>query len=807
MIYRDAIEKQRTGQLFAMAETKTIAENFEGLEGMNLPVAQFVQAFMTNPYLVRKVALVTGFEEQILRSIPAEELLEVFVQWDTDSTGKISFDNFIQGVYQMRYRIKALQAQAAHDEEQYVLADSVKRAKDAFDKAGKKGKDQLSLEDFIEALSNTDMLQRISAATELPVTFFESLSAGSLLDLFKQVDLDSSGTISLEEWVEALVQIRMSSYYERKTEEQEAMDAVREHAEAALNEGDADWNGEFDFMEFVTAFKTNSRFLRKVSLATSIPVQELRTLQTESLEDLFLSLDTDLSGTISFAEFVKGLAEIRLIRMKSVGDHADSLEASVMNSAVMAATEAFEEADLSVLGELDLHTFVQALTDPVVATKVSQATSVPVEWFLSLTAEQLVDLFQDIDADSNGSISFAEWISALLRVRKANYEEAKAIQKLAEEALEEGDLDLSGELDFREFIAAFRRNPRFVRKVAVATDTCVEDLESLDIEDLEEFFTELDTDGSGTISFEEFANGLLEIRMRRNAYSQEEVEAENQAIIDVAYLDALDAFSQADLGVTGELDLDAFHKALQDPGVLEKVAWATNLPSESFANLTRKGIEELFVGMDFDSSGTISFNEWVAALVKTRQDVFLQEKLQQERAMEAVVEDAMAAMDEAQEDFSAELHLEGFIRAFQTKPSFLRKVAHATGLAIEEFKRLQESDLTELFSALDMDFSGTVSFTEFVQGLAAIRVAHENELQEAQHQAEARQQSARFVKDVMVNSAPEGKDSITAEDLIELLRFLDSKRWTAPKLEKLVDGLPWDRDGNLPLGHLVELLY
>jgi len=36
--------------------------------------------------------------------------------------------------------------QAARDEEQYVLADSVKRAKDAFDKAGKKGKDQLSLE-------------------------------------------------------------------------------------------------------------------------------------------------------------------------------------------------------------------------------------------------------------------------------------------------------------------------------------------------------------------------------------------------------------------------------------------------------------------------------------------------------------------------------------------------------------------------------------------------------------------------------------------------------------------------------------
>lgn len=53
--------------------------------------------------------------------------------------------------------------------------------------------------------------------------------------------------------------------------------------------------------------------------------------------------------------------------------------------------------------------------------------------------------------------------------------------------------------------------------------------------------------------------------------------------------------------------------------------------------------------MDFDASGTVSFNEWVAALVKTRQDVYLNEKAQQDRAVEMVVEDAMAAMDEAQE--------------------------------------------------------------------------------------------------------------------------------------------------------------
>lgn len=41
----------------------------------------------------------------------------------------------------------------------------------------------------------------------------------------------------------------------------------------------------------------------------------------------------------------------------------------------------------------------------------------------------------------------------------------------------------SGELDFREFLSAFRNNPRFLRKVAVATDINVEDLRCLNVED------------------------------------------------------------------------------------------------------------------------------------------------------------------------------------------------------------------------------------------------------------------------------------------------------------------------------------
>ncbi|CAE7573702.1 Txnl4a [Symbiodinium natans] len=288
------------------ADQKAVSDSFEGLEGMNLPVAAFVEAFKTNPILVRKIALVTGFEEHILKSIPQEELLSTFEKWDTDSTGTLSFENFVQGLSKMRQFNRSATEQAEVAEEQAILDASVQDAKDAFLAAGGSQGSELDLQAFLVALSDASLVDRIATATGLPSSFFENLSVRQLLDLFKEVDLDCSGTISLEEWIEALVRIRMTIYDERKAELDAAMDAVRKHAEAALNEGDEDWSGEFDFREFIVAFKYNPTFVRKVSLATGIPVEELGSLQEDSIEDLFLALDTDYSGTVSFAEFVKG---------------------------------------------------------------------------------------------------------------------------------------------------------------------------------------------------------------------------------------------------------------------------------------------------------------------------------------------------------------------------------------------------------------------------------------------------------------------------------------------------------------------
>merc|ERR1719502_2125318 len=84
----------------------------------------------------------------------------------------------------------------------------------------------------------------------------------------------------------------------------------------------------------------------------------------------------------------------------------------------------------------------------------------------------------------------------------------------AAEAFDQADSQWLGELEFGAFISAFRSDPSFVRKVAKAADLPVDLLKRMGDDQLEAFFDELDTDYSGTISFDEFIDGLIRIRMQ-----------------------------------------------------------------------------------------------------------------------------------------------------------------------------------------------------------------------------------------------------------------------------------------------------
>jgi len=329
-----------------------------------------------------------------------------------------------------------------------------------------------------------------------------------------------------------------------------------------------------------------------------------------------------------------------------------------------------------------------------------------------------------------------------VNVRMETYETEKAeeteataaIAQLAEEAMGEADEDWSGEMDFQQFVQAFMYNPRFLRKVSMATGVPVEDYQMLQVDDLADLFNELDADFSGTISFDEFVKGLVDIRIARQRQKTEEDAMEQERVVQLAFADASQAFDDADMGYKGELDPKAFAEAMMKPEVQELVVMATKLPMDYFAALDAQGCEALFREIDTDDSGTVSFEEWVTALVRTRLATYAQEKVEAEEAAEAVAQLAEEAMDEADEDWSGEFEFDEFLKAFRQNEIFLRKVSKATGVPVEEFTSLADDDLEALFDALDTDFSGTVSFEEFTSGLVEIRL--ERQRVEAAERAE-----------------------------------------------------------------------
>jgi len=786
---------------------KAVEEEFEALIGVDLPVSTFVEAFKTNPIMIRKLSILTGFTTEELKQVSDEDIKQVFQNIDEDSSGTISYDEFVKGIVKIREEAKAIAAEAAEATEVAMVDEAALIAMEAFESADFEHKGELNLEAFINTLSDSAIVEKVLAATRLPPDFFDSLNAPRMLQLFKEIDIDHSGTISFVEWVQYLVQVRINIYEMDKAAEEDAYQKVIRHAEAAIEEGDEDWSGEFDLGEFVKAFKSNSAFLRKVSMATDIPVVEFRRLQEADLIDLFDALDTDFSGTVSFEEFTRGLVEIRLSREEQKAEEEAKEEEAAMDDAAVDLAEAFGEADWKYNGELDLDNFMEALRDISVIEKICAATHMPADWFMSLTREQMVQMFNEIDTDTSGAISFQEWLEALVKVRQATFREEKAIEKeqtqavlkIAEEALEEADDDFNGEFDLQEFITAFRDNPKFLRKVAMATGVSAEDYAALQTEDIIDLFNALDTDYSGTVSFDEFVKGLVEIRMARMSELQAEAAAEEQAVIDEAVMDAYEAFAEADMNMEGELDLEQFCKALQDEAVVEKMAMATKIPLEWFQSLNLEMIKELFTQIDVDHSGAVDFNEWVTALIRTRQETYMQEKMEEEEAMAAVSHDAEAAFDA--EMIGGEMTLEQFITAFKTHPQFVGRVSHATGVPAEDFMALQAEDIAALFEALDTDFSGTVSFDEFVKGLAEIRLA------KAHGELEAPLPDVDNVKAAVQHAELGGASNVMVQDDFKLLMKELNGTWSDAMLEKLLAGLPKGEDGSVSLSAVIDFVF
>merc|ERR1719271_692862 len=125
-----------------------------------------------------------------------------------------------------------------------------------------------------------------------------------------------------------MVKMRKATYQEEKQDE------------AALAEA-----GELAFHAFIAAMRDEEVILR-ISDATHVPVDVLRKLTKEEMQQFFSNVDTDMSGTIDFNEWMSALIQMRestLVEEKEVARAEAAAEQADLQTAVDKVAAAFAE--------------------------------------------------------------------------------------------------------------------------------------------------------------------------------------------------------------------------------------------------------------------------------------------------------------------------------------------------------------------------------------------------------------------------------------------------------------------------------
>mmetsp|Transcript_117307 Transcript_117307/g.184520 ORF Transcript_117307/g.184520 Transcript_117307/m.184520 type:complete len:1568 (+) Transcript_117307:87-4790(+) len=193
------------------------------------------------------------------------------------------------------------------------------------------------------------------------------LNVSELDMLFRNIDVDGNGEVSMEEITDAFVRIKLAL---------KGLEKAVSYVRQAFNEADTDGNGSLDLQEF------------HALLEQSAVQKKLQTLgvSADDVRDLFEIIDTDGTGTITVEEVIEGF-----ITLRDPGTRCQR--------GVKALRQLFEEADADGSGSLDLDQVKDAFERPEVEEKfMSMQLQVP-SWST---------LFQELDVDGSGDLSWEE---------------------------------------------------------------------------------------------------------------------------------------------------------------------------------------------------------------------------------------------------------------------------------------------------------------------------------------------------------------------------------------------------------------
>ncbi|KAF2901009.1 hypothetical protein ILUMI_05176 [Ignelater luminosus] len=328
-------------------------------------------------------------------------------------------------------------------------------------------KDELEREQ-IQMLRSTfdafDVDQKGYIETDMIGTILDMLGTqlvgDELQSIINEIDEDGNGEISFDEFANLVAKFLV--------EEEEDTAAIQLELKGAFRFYDKEGNG------FIT-----TDVLREI-------LKELDDkLSDDELDNMIDEIDTDGSGTVDWDEFKARTHSLRMSKpATSKTEPKDGIDEETKKQLEELAKKLELHKDQLVLLK---QTFVSFDVDKKGYIDTEMIGQILDMLGHQLTSDELQSIVAEIDEDGNGELSFEEFAHLAARFLAEEEEDTEAI--------------------LRELKNAFRLYDREGLGF-ITTDLLREILKELDDkmtkEDLDQMIEEIDTDGSGTVDWEEF---------------------------------------------------------------------------------------------------------------------------------------------------------------------------------------------------------------------------------------------------------------------------------------------------------------
>ena len=464
------------------------------------------------------------------------EIAAVFALGDADQDGDISFAEFAQLV------LPSARDKVSELKKSFNSANAIKEAFNKFD-INRDGK--ISCDELRNGLNSTGL----------------RFNDQEVMTVFAIADLDGDGEICIQEFMALLGEGSV-----QQAQPQSGSISIKsiEDVKSAFRRFDINNDGHLDRNEF--------RQLMMASSSGNVDGQ---------IDSLFKQADVDGDGKVDYQELIKLLfpaSAQALQKLQRTFKNLNDVKAAFKRydadgdghvskqelQQVMAGFSSSEVDAIFALGDkdqsggIDVQEFISLMMPnaPAVIAKLSMS-------FRSI--QNIKDSFKKFDANGDGQISMSE-LRAGMKISDSELETVFAL----------GDLDGDGEISMSEF----------VRIMSPLAGNAVNRFRNCfkDIYDLVAAFRKIDSNADGSISIQELAAGMRDMRM---SFSNEETNA---------------MFSAADINQDGEICYTEFVSL-----IIPSAGDALSKFRKSFTGI--KNAQEAFNRFDADGDQEITFEE------------------------------------------------------------------------------------------------------------------------------------------------------------------------------------------------------